>query len=192
MLDTFPFAMSRLQVLLFYLRFPARFPHDISANVYIGRYIMSAPHLRELSLSFGQGEISWSNPPTPRQWEPEHLGDVSENVRLQELAFPQLSHMWVEEHQLVGLFLAHKDTLRSLTLECIYLYQGSWESVLSRLRDNLSLDYLEVHDLRVGDGSDGMADIDGELFGQAATTTIMRGEAEEIHYEGPRLAWREE
>lgn len=55
---------------------------------------------------------------------------------------------------------------------------------------NSAQSYLEVHDLRVGDGYAGRADIESTSFCDAAGMVSARRQAEEVQYEGRRLAWR--
>lgn len=59
---------------------------------------------------------------------------TSKHLRALELRF-----LLVVEEPLLGVLEAHTHSLKTFNLHCIYLYKGSWLSVVERIHDGLSL-----------------------------------------------------
>ncbi|KAI7975918.1 hypothetical protein EIK77_009200 [Talaromyces pinophilus] len=106
----------------------------------LGRFVMHFDRLEELSLGFDY------------RMEAQYLKELHENIHLENLCALQISALEGGEEELALILLTYKATLREVILDTISLPSlESWRRLLKRIRDHLSLTYLELSNCSVDD-----------------------------------------
>lgn len=106
----------------------------------LGRFIMNFDCLEELSLGFDY------------RLEAQYLKALHEHIHLAKLCILQISALEGGEEELALILLSYKATLREVILDTINLPSlESWRRLLERIRDHLSLTYLELSNCFVDD-----------------------------------------
>lgn len=106
----------------------------------LGRFIMHFDRLEELSLEFDY------------RMEARYLKALHENIRLEKLCALRISALEGGEEELDLILVSYKVTLREVILDTISLPSlESWRRLLKRIRDHLSLTYLELSNCSVDD-----------------------------------------
>jgi hypothetical protein len=96
--------------------------------------------LEELSLGFDY------------RMEAQYLKALHEHIHLEKLCILQISALEGGEEELALILLSYKATLQEVILDTISLPSlESWRRLLERIRDHLSLTYLELSNCSVDD-----------------------------------------
>ncbi|CRG91091.1 hypothetical protein PISL3812_08139 [Talaromyces islandicus] len=106
----------------------------------LGRFIMNFDQLYNLELMFYA------------RLEPQYLKGLHEIIHLEKLRVLTISSVEGGEEELAQILTSHKATLKKVYLDTINLSSlESWKWLLEKIRDQLSLEYLELSDCLVDD-----------------------------------------
>jgi hypothetical protein len=105
-----------------------------------GRFIMHFDHLEDLVLAFDTS------------LEAQYLKELHDNIHLEKLCALEISAVEGGEEELALILLSHRATVQKVILDAINLPSlESWRLLLERMRDQLSLTYLELSNCSVDD-----------------------------------------
>ncbi|KAI0540499.1 hypothetical protein GGR58DRAFT_499075 [Xylaria digitata] len=111
-----------------------RSPHWASHLI---RFVNLFPSLSHLELHF--------EPPDEGQSGKNRFQQVCDVLYVPNLQLLEIAYVDCTELDLANLTLRHKDTLKEVVLDCVWLPgEDSWRSVVCTMRDMLALEYLRL------------------------------------------------